>query len=58
MSAEGSTREPSRSVDGVPDDLGHPRGTLAIVIVFGLLFGLAWLATYVLVFLGRGAPHH
>ena len=41
-----------------PSDLGHPRGTLAIVAVFGLLFALAWLATYFLVFLGRGAPHH
>jgi hypothetical protein len=41
-----------------PSDLGHPRGTLAIVAVFGLLFGLAWLATYFFVFLGRGAPHH
>ena len=38
--------------------IGHPRGTLAIVIVFGVLFALAWFATYVLVFLGRGAPHH
>ena len=40
-----------------PSDLGHPRGTLAIVVVFGLLFGLGWLAIYFLVFLGRGAPH-
>jgi len=35
----------------------HPRGTLAIVGVFGLLFGLAWLATYFFVFIGRGVPH-
>ena len=41
-----------------PVDLGHPRGTLAIVAVFGLLFALGWLATYFLIFLGRGAPHH
>jgi hypothetical protein len=34
----------------------HPRGTLAIVGVFGLLFGLAWLATYFFVFIGRGVP--
>jgi hypothetical protein len=44
--------------DRVPEDFGHPRGTLAIVVVFGLLFGLAWFATYVFVFLARGAPHH
>ncbi len=58
MSAEDSTRERPGNSDRVPEDIGHPRGTLAIVIVFGVLFGLAWLATYVLVFLERGAPHH
>jgi hypothetical protein len=40
-----------------PEDLGHPRGTLAIVVIFGLAFGLAWFAMYVFQFLGRGAPH-
>jgi hypothetical protein len=40
-----------------PDDLGHPRGTLAIVIVFGLLFLLGWIGMYVFGFLARGAPH-
>ena len=49
---------PSGSLDDLPPDLGHPRGTLAIVILFGLLFGLAWLATYLFVFLERGATHH
>lgn len=58
MSARGSTPERPRNVDGVAEEIGHPRGTLAIVIVFGLLFGLAWLATYFFVFLARGAPHH
>lgn len=37
--------------------VGHPRGTLAIVIIFGLLFAAAWFATYVS-FLERGTPHH
>jgi hypothetical protein len=44
-----------------PDDplkaIGHPRGTLAVVAIFGLLFALAWFATY-MTFMGRGAPHH
>ena len=39
------------------DQLGHPRGTLVIVILFAVLFGLAWLGMYVFVFLERGAPH-
>lgn len=33
---------------------GHPRGTLAIVVVYGLLFTLGWLAIYFLVYLPRG----
>jgi hypothetical protein len=40
-----------------PEALEHPRGTLAIVIVFGLLFALGWLGVYLFVFLERGAPH-
>jgi hypothetical protein len=48
--------EDSRLED-VPEDIGHPRGTLAIVIVFGALFLLGWLAMYVFMFLERGAPH-
>ncbi|MBI4520929.1 MAG: hypothetical protein HY701_08825 [Gemmatimonadetes bacterium] len=34
----------------------HPRGTLAIVAIYGLLFGAAWLALYIFEFLPRGAP--
>ena len=45
---------PSETVSNVDE---HPRGTLAIVFVFGLLFALGWLAVYVFVFLQRGAPH-
>jgi hypothetical protein len=39
-----------------PEELGHPRGTLVIVTLFGLAFGLAWFAMYVFEFLQRGAP--
>ena len=38
-------------------EIGHPRGTLAIVIIFGALFILGWLAMYLFLFLQRGAPH-
>jgi hypothetical protein len=38
-------------------DESHPRGTLAIVAVFGLLFVVGWLAVFLIVFLGRGVPH-
>lgn len=37
-------------------DLGHPRGTLAIVIVYGLLFALGWLGLWWFVFVPRGTP--
>lgn len=48
------TQLPADALPGVEE---HPRGTLAIVCIFGLLFALAWIAMYVLVFLQRGAPH-
>jgi hypothetical protein len=43
--------------DEAQEDFGHPRGTLAIVIVFAILFLLAWFGMYIYLFLGRGAPH-
>ena len=38
--------------------VGHPRGTLAIVLIFGLLFAAGWFGMYLLRFMGQGAPHH
>jgi hypothetical protein len=38
-----------------PVAVGHPRGTLAIVGLYGLLLALGWIAMY-LAFLERGAP--
>jgi hypothetical protein len=44
--------------ENVAHDLdGHPRGTLVIIILFGLLFALGWLWVYLFLFLERGAPH-
>ena len=43
--------------EDVLKDLGHPRGTLAIVLIFGALFLFGWLAMYLFMFLQRGAPH-
>lgn len=40
------------------DDIGHPRGTLAIVLIFGALFAVGWFAFYLLRFMERGVPHH
>jgi len=40
-----------------PEDYGHPRGTLAIVGIFGVLFLLGWLIFYVYLFMERGALH-
>jgi hypothetical protein len=52
------TRGPATAdTEIAPGELGHPRGTLAIVIVFAVLFALGWLAMYFVRFLGRGAPH-
>jgi Cytochrome c oxidase subunit IIa family len=50
-----NSSEPTR-LDERTEDFEHPRGTLAIVIIFGALFMVGWLAMYVFVFLERGAP--
>ena len=42
----------------LPAEFEHPRGTLAIVIVFGALFALGWFAMYFLRFMAAGVPHH
>lgn len=50
-------RLPAASDDPAAD-IGHPRGTLAIVLIFGALFALGWFAFYLLRFMEQGAPHH
>lgn len=42
--------------DWRPEDIGHPRGTLVIVILYGLLFTFMWLGLYLFEFLPRGGP--
>ncbi len=37
-----------------PTRLEHPRGTLAIVLIYALLFALGWLLLYFGEFLPRG----
>ena len=39
------------------DEVGHPRGTLAIVLIYAALFALGWAFLYFVEFLPRGAPH-
>ena len=39
------------------EDIEHPKGTLAIVILYGLLFAVGWILLYVFEFLPRGAPN-
>lgn len=53
----GTSAKPVRAEEPSPEEFGHPRGTLAIVILFGVLFALAWFAMYIFEFLQRGAPH-
>ena len=49
--------DPSTDDELPPEALGHPRGTLAIVLIYGLLFALGWVGLYVFEFLPRGATH-
>jgi len=53
--ASGSSSSPELNENEA--DFAHPRGTLAIVIIFGSLFLLGWLGMYFYMFLQRGAPH-
>jgi hypothetical protein len=38
-----------------PVEMAHPRGTLAIVALYGLLLAVGWIAMY-FAFLERGVP--
>ena len=33
----------------------HPRGTLALIALYGVLFAAGWLAIYFLIYVPRGA---
>ena len=57
MSSTGNASGSSNLPEPNEADFGHPRGTLAIVIIFGSLFLLGWLGMYFCMFLQRGAPH-
>lgn len=58
MHSDDSQSQSERTADELPPEaFDHPRGTLAIVLIYGLLFGLGWWALYVIEFLGRGATH-
>lgn len=52
-----SVHPDSSADEASPEALGHPRGTLAIVILYAILFAFGWLAIYFFIFLSRGAPH-
>ena len=38
------------------DDIGHPKGTLAVLAIYMLMFIIGWAALYFGEFLPRGAP--
>jgi len=55
MSDAGHSPEQRGNSESFSEDLGHPRGTLVIVILLGVLFGLGWLSMYLFLFLERGS---
>lgn len=55
MSVEDTGTAPGGDTTPTSVDIGtHPKGTLAIVGVYGILFVLGWLFVYFFVFLPRG----
>jgi hypothetical protein len=60
MGSDEVTRPESSLATGEPEitaeSFGNPRGTLAILAVYGALFAAGWVALY-LYFVSRGAPH-
>jgi hypothetical protein len=57
MSDTNQAAKEGGSAETIPKDLGHPIGTLVIVGLFGVLFGLGWLLMYLWLFLQRGGLH-
>ena len=58
---EARTQVNEAPADGAPSTdplagIGHPKGTLAIVVIYMLLFILGWAALYFGEFLPRGTP--
>ena len=53
---EPSSPAPRGEASPTDEDFGHPRGTLAIVLIYGILFVLIWAGLYIFQFLGRGVP--
>ena len=51
MAEQGHPKEPPQE----PEDQ-HPRGTLAVMLIYMSLFVFGWLALYLFEFLPRGAP--
>ncbi len=46
-----------RELESRLENLGPPRGTLAIILIYAAIFGLAWMSLFFFEFMPRGAPH-
>lgn len=51
-----SLREETEEATGTLEEIGHPKGTLAVLLVYMLLFVLGWAGLYFFTFLPRGTP--
>ena len=56
-STASSTTPSSESAPEIAiEDLGHPSGTLAIVLLYAALFAFGWAGLYLFQFIPRGLP--
>ncbi len=51
-----NTNDPLDPDADIEVDVGHPKGTLAIVLIYAGLFALGWLLLYFVAFVPRGVP--
>lgn len=49
--------QPEKSEDEILAEIGHPKGTMAVVALYMALFIVGWIFFFFFLFIPRGAPH-
>ncbi len=49
------SESPNKNSEELIEEIGHPKGTLAVLAMYMLLFVAGWIGLYFFLFLSRGA---